>query len=53
MKKIKLELEVEDDFEKGMCYGCPISYCDADLDFEHFCSLGSTFDSCPLEIEEN
>ena len=53
MKKIKLEIEVEDDFEKGMCYSCPIAYCDANLDFEYFCPLCYTFETCPLEIEEN
>ena len=53
MKKLKLEIEVEDNFEKGMCYSCPIAYCDANLDFEYFCPLCHTFETCPLEIEEN
>lgn len=50
MKKIKLELEVDDDFEKGMCYDCPISYCDPDLDFDHICPLWDTYETCKLTI---
>ena len=50
MKEAILKLSVDDDFEKGMCYDCPMSLDDGKGG--DYCSLGAMFDECPLEVEE-
>lgn len=49
IKKLKYEFEVNDDFEAGCCYDCPL------YDFtEEHCEIGYRYDKCPLEeVEEN
>lgn len=51
--KIKVELEVDDDFEKLYCYKCPFSYTewyddDGWVDYEERCIFYD--DECPIEI---
>lgn len=49
--KIKLELEFDDDFERGMCNECPFSYFDYE-DYIDYCILHKRYDECPIIIEE-
>jgi hypothetical protein len=44
-------IPVSDDFEKGDCYNCPISYWEESID-TRLCSICGRFDECPLEIKE-
>ena len=44
IKKFKYEFEVDDDFEVGCCYDCPM------YDFiEELCKIGWEYKECPLE----
>lgn len=47
MKKMILELEVEDYFDPGYCHSCPVSVLD-DTDLNYYCSMHYTYDECPL-----
>ena len=49
IKKFKYEFEVDDDFEIGCCYDCPL------YNFtEELCQIGYRYEECPLkEVEEN
>jgi len=47
MKKMTLEIEVDDDFEIGNCHNCPIGYDNPYNDFISECPLNGT--KCPLE----
>lgn len=55
MKKFKYEFEVDDDFEKGCCYDCPMQewvdydYGDGYIDTDLRCVLSSSHNNCPLE----
>ena len=49
--KYKYEFEFED-FEKGDCYGCPLSYQMYNDQYEEWndvCVFGCGYDECPLE----
>ena len=48
IKKFKYEFKVDDDFEAGCCYDCPL------YDFtEELCQMGYRYEECPLEeVEE-
>jgi hypothetical protein len=50
-----LKIKVSDDFEKGCCIDCPISYLDHESpDWDFLCPLYYLYDECGLEIvEEN
>ena len=47
----KYTLTIEGDFEKGECYGCPLSYTTSDIHYDEteFCVLGANYNDCPLE----
>lgn len=48
--KYKYEFEVDEDFEKGCCYDCPLSYTDFDDDdYNPRCVLWIGYYECPLE----
>jgi hypothetical protein len=53
--KYKYEFEVNnDDFEKGCCSDCPLSYVDYSDDFNICCVLHARWDECPLKkVEDN
>ena len=48
IKKFKYEFEVDDDFEIGCCYDCPL------YNFtEELCQIGYRYEECPLkEVKE-
>lgn len=55
MKKIKLELEVDDSFEVGYCSYCPLMYTELIDDDEWSdlminCVLSKSYEDCPLKI---
>jgi len=57
MKTINLTLEVNDDFEPGDCFGCPLSYDkyyydedDGGGEWDTHCVLSCTYEDCPLKI---
>ena len=50
-------LEVEDDFEIGDCYNCPLSYDnyydeDGYSEVDTYCVLHCSYENCPLKIRE-
>ena len=54
--KYRYEFEMNEDFEKGCCYTCPMSYVDwnnfSDFD-DVYCVLHKKYDECPLvKVEE-
>lgn len=51
MKIVTLNLSVEDDFEPGNCYDCPlnVSY-DSGYDDEPYCVLCRKYTDCPLTV---
>ena len=50
--KYKYEFEVNEEFQKGCCYDCPLGYIDYDDDCDAHCSLHTRYDECPLEKVE-
>lgn len=58
MKKIKVEVEVPDSFEKDNCCQCPFSYIkvfdDGNGCIEYFdeCVLDADYDECPIQFVE-
>ena len=49
--KYRYEFELQD-FEKGDCYECPLSYTEYDDRYEEWndhCVLGCHYEECPLE----
>lgn len=53
MKNFKYEFEINDNFTKGDCYCCPLSYEQTyEFETEIFCSIGCNYNKCPL-IEVN
>lgn len=50
MTKYRYEFEAPQDFIKGYCHECPLSYQDfsawQDIDF---CTLGYNYEECPLQ----
>lgn len=52
--KYKYEFEIDDEFEKGDCYDCPLHYEEYyDRDDAIRCVLECNYNECPLvEIEE-
>lgn len=59
MKKFKYEFEIDDDFEVGCCFDCPlhewVDYDDGDGYSETYlrCVINSSFESCPLQEVES
>lgn len=55
MKNFKYEFEVDNDFEVGCCFDCPlhewVDYDDGDgySETDLRCTIGSSFENCPLE----
>lgn len=49
MKTITLNICVDDDFEPGCCYDCPLSYDDVEDDWNAVCVLFSDGMHCPLK----
>lgn len=54
--KYKYEFKMDENFEKGCCYSCPLGYIDYDDDIEDYddnfdthCFLHARWDECPLE----
>lgn len=50
--KYKYEFEADNDFEKGVCCECPLSYMDytgLDHDVDIFCALNAQWQECPLQ----
>lgn len=50
MKTATLTIDVPDDFTKGNCHECPLSYITDDWD--DMCVLMRGYSDCPLEIQE-
>lgn len=51
--KYKYEFEADEDFEKGCCYECPLSYEEYDDLGNVHCVLFAHYEECPLvEVEE-
>lgn len=51
MKMAKVKFIVNDDFETGECYSCPLAI---DLgEGEYRCALGYRFCDCPIELDYN
>ena len=49
--KLKLELDVDDNFEKGQCYDCPLSYNSYfGDDYTPICIISRNYETCPLEV---
>ena len=55
MKKYKYEFEVPDDFQKGYCHDCPLTYLsyDEDYGYEALCCVYARYDNCPLQEVES
>lgn len=54
MKLATLKFVVDDDFEPGKCYCCPLSIEDMNIegdDTEHRCVMGYRFCDCPLKLD--
>ena len=49
MKTITLNMCVDDDFEPGYCYDCPLSYDDMENDWNPVCVLFSDSVHCPMK----
>lgn len=47
--KYKYEFETSDDFEKGCCANCPLSFIDWTSEQDLSCPLNCSYDECPLE----
>lgn len=47
--KYKYEFKMDENFEKGCCYSCPLGYIDYDDNFDTHCFLHARWDECPLE----
>lgn len=49
MKKFKYEFEVDDDFEVGVCYDCPLyEWVDCNNSMRLHCVIGYPYVYCPL-----
>jgi dissimilatory sulfite reductase (desulfoviridin) alpha/beta subunit len=53
MKKYAI-IELPDNFEKGQCDECPVSYMSFECEStgSRHCSLGGYFEECPIEVKE-
>lgn len=57
--KVNIELELDDDFEPGDCYNCPLSYEETWYDeddgweFWNRCVLNTRYDECYLRDKFN
>lgn len=51
--KVILSIEVPDDFTKGNCHECPLSYSPDDWDWSDKCVLMRGYRDCPLEIQDS
>lgn len=47
--KLKYEFEAPDDFEKGCCTNCPLSFIYWGGDPNFCCALHCSYEECPLE----
>lgn len=47
--KYKYEFEVDETFQKGCCFDCPLAYFDTEDDFNIRCPLNAKYNECPLE----
>ena len=47
--KYKYEFEVDETFQKGCCFDCPLAYFDPEDDFDIRCPLNAKYNECPLE----
>ena len=50
MKIAHIEFEVDDDFEPGQCYDCPLSYLDKDLDT--ICPMYLNGSKCEIKLKK-
>lgn len=51
MKMAKVKFIVNDDFETGECYSCPLCYDDATSE-DGNCSLGYRSCDCPIQFDD-
>lgn len=47
--RYKYEFEVDETFQKGCCYDCPLVYFETENDFDIRCPLNARYNECPLE----
>lgn len=52
-KYMRLNVQVDDDFEPGQCYNCPLSYeeeydYDGYMEYETMCAAHCYYENCPL-----
>lgn len=50
MKIARIEFEVDDDFEPGQCYDCPLSYFDED--FGTICPMYLDGSKCEIKLKK-
>lgn len=52
--KIRVDIDVNDNFEMGYCLDCPFHYEDSTWELGDFaCILHCAYDECPIQVRES